>query len=160
MKKLSTWILVMFAVMFWGFRVVVTVTYQLNIDFGGIVPMNETLEIVLLFIALFSFIFIIKRKIIGGLIYLLSYGLYFGATLVSGISSLVNSTTGMNMSVTLDTFISAIGMILPILIIGDLMIDKSQIDNPKDSKTDWFFANEKFDREKDDRDDGNNYRTM
>ena len=158
MKKLSTWILVMFAVMFWGFRIIVTITHQLNIDFGGIVPINENLEIVLLFIVLFSLIFIVKRKLIGGLIYLLSYGLYFGTSLVTGITALINGET--NMMLALNTFISSIGIILPILIIGDLMLDKNRQDNPKDSKTDWFFANEKFDREKDDRDDSNNYRTM
>ncbi len=160
MKKLSTWLLVMFSVMFWALRVIVALTYQLNVDFAGIVPANELLEIALLFIALFSLIFIVKRKIIGGLIYLLSYGLYFGTSLVSGIQILIGSETGMDMTVALNTFISGIGVILPLLVVGDMMLDRSRMDNPKDKKTDWFYANEQFDRKKDDRDDNNNYRTM
>ena len=46
MKNFSTWLLACFMVMFWAFRVVVTLMAQLNQDFGGIVPINETLEII------------------------------------------------------------------------------------------------------------------
>ena len=69
MKNLSTWLLVMFMGMFWIFRVVVAVTYQMGIDFGGIRPLNMNFEIILLFLTLICMIFIVKRKIIGALIY-------------------------------------------------------------------------------------------
>ena len=52
MKNFSTWLLVMFMAMFWLFRVVVAVTYEMNIDFGGIQPLNQTMEIILLFLVL------------------------------------------------------------------------------------------------------------
>ena len=38
MKNFSTWLLVLFMIMFWVFRVIVALMYQLHLDFGGIVP--------------------------------------------------------------------------------------------------------------------------
>ena len=43
---------------------------------------------------------------------------------------------------------------------ADVNVNKDKKDNPKDKKTDWFYKNEQFDREKDERADKNNYRTM
>ena len=63
MKNLSTWLLVMFMAMFWVFRIVVAVTYELGIDFGGITPLNTNLEIILLFLTLLCMVLVIKRKI-------------------------------------------------------------------------------------------------
>ena len=40
------------------------------------------------------------------------------------------------------------------------LFDKNRKANPKDKKTDWFYNNKDFDREKDDRADTNNYRTL
>ena len=160
MKNFSTMILIIFSIIFWIFRVIVAFTYQLNIGFAGIIPANETVEIALLFITLLSILLIVKRKIIGGLIYLVSHGLYFGTSLVLGLQILINDGKGMVMSGALNTFAAAIGLLLPLLILGDLMLDRSRMDNPKNKQTDWFYKNQQFDRKKDDRDDNNNYRTM
>ena len=73
MKNFSTWMLVMFMAMFWFLRVIIAVTYELNIDFGGLEPFNETMEIILLFVVLLCMILIVKRKLVGALIYLLSW---------------------------------------------------------------------------------------
>lgn len=163
MKNFSTWLLVMFMVMFWVFRIIVAVTYELGADFGGIEPFNQTMEIILLFVVLVCMLLIIKRKIIGALIYLLAYGIYFGSDLVTGITTLVTATSDVNassMGLYLNTFISLIGIIIPVAILLDLLLDKNRKANPKDKKTDWFFNNEQFDRKMDDRADKNNYRTM
>ena len=77
MKKFSTWLLVMFMVIFWILRIIVTLSYEMKWDFGGLVPLNINMEIPLLFIALLCMILVVKRKIIGALLYLLSYGMYF-----------------------------------------------------------------------------------
>ena len=54
MKNFSTWLLACFMVMFsWAFRAIVTLMAELHQDFGGIVPLNKTLEIILLFVVLY-----------------------------------------------------------------------------------------------------------
>ena len=161
MKNFSTWLLVMFMVMFWIFRIIVTLAGQLNWNFGGFMPLNEKLEIILLFVVLICIVLIVKRKIIGGLIYLLSYGMYFGIDLYNNIQNMLIPQSGFTIQLNIytNTIISLIGMIIPIAILIDLLADKSRKNNPKDSKTDWFFQNEKFDRKMDERADKNNYRT-
>jgi hypothetical protein len=163
MKNFSTWMLVMFMAMFWGFRIIVAVTYELGADFGGIEPFNQTMEIILLFVVLVCMLFIIKRKMIGALIYLLAYGMYFGTNLITGITTLTTASSDINISnvgLYLNTFISLIGIAIPIAVLFDLLLDKNRKANPKDKKTDWFYNNEQFDRKMDDRADKNNYRTL
>ena len=121
------------------------------------------MEIVLLFVVLVCMLFIIKRKMIGALIYLLAYGMYFGTSLITSITALTASTveiTASNMGNYLNTFVSLIGVAIPIAVLFDLLLDKNRKANPKDKKTDWFYKNEKFDREMDERADKNNYRTL
>ncbi len=163
MKNFSTWMLVMFAVMFWLLRIIIAVTYELGIDFGGIVPFNQTMEIILLFVVLVCMLFIVKRKMIGALIYLLAYGMYFGTNLLTGITTLATASSEISLSsagLYLNTIISLFGIIIPVAILLDLLLDKNRKAHPKDKKTDWFYNNEQFDREIDERADKNNYRTM
>jgi len=54
MKNFSTLMLVMFMAMFWILRIVVAFAYELGMDFGGIQPFNQTMEIILLFVVFFS----------------------------------------------------------------------------------------------------------
>lgn len=159
MKNLSTWLLVMFMAMFWAFRIVVAFTYELGIDFGGITPLNMNLEIILLFVTLLCMVLVIKRKIIGALIYLLGYGMYFGVDLYNNIMPMLQ---GQELAITtyLNTFISFIGMIIPIAVLFDLLADSNRKAHPVDKKTDWFYKNEDYDRKLDDRADKNNYRTL
>ena len=108
-------------------------------------------------------ILIVKRKIIGRLIYLLAYGMYFGGDLVIGLNNMFaesSNITASNLGIYLNTFVNLIGVIIPIAILFDLLMDKNRKANPKDKKTDWFYNNKDFDREKDDRADTNNYRTL
>lgn len=163
MKNFSTWMLVMFMGLFWILRIAVAVSYEMGTDIGGITPLNPTMEIVLLFLVLVCMILIVKRKIVGSLIYLLAYGMYFGGDLVTGLNNIfsesINITTS-NMGMYLNTFVDLIGIVIPIAILFDLLMDKNRKANPKDKKTDWFYNNKDFDREKDDRADTNNYRTL
>ena len=158
MKNFSTWLLVMFMGLFWLFRIVVALMTQVDEDFMGIVAFNETIEIILLFVVILCMILIVKRKIVGGLIYLLSYGMYFGPNLIDKAMSMMqgNTLTGGDY---LTVFVSLIGIIIPLAVMIDLLADKNRKAHPKDNKTDWFYANEQFDRKTDDRDDKNNYRT-
>ena len=165
MKNFSTWLLACFMVMFWAFRVIVTLMAQLNQDFGGIVPINETLEIILLFVTLVCIILVVKRKLVGALIYLLIYGLYFGTDVFNGISMMISNSSSESASILpatsfINLFVSFIGVILPIAVLLDMLVDKGRKNHPKDKKTDWFYTNEQFDRKLDDRADKNNYRTL
>ena len=161
MKNLSTWLLAMFMVMFAGFRVIVTITNQQGEPFAGLVVENIVLEIALIFLTLLCLILVVKRKLIGALIYLLSYGMYFGTTLVNGIITMTqNSYVITDVSTYLNVFIALIGIALPLAILFDMLVDKGRKANPKDKKTDWFYKNKDFDRNLDDRADKNNYRTL
>ena len=152
MKKFSTWLIVMFMVMYWIFRVVIAFTDSLNIDIG-ITPMDASAEVILLFISLVSIVLIANRKMLGGVIYLLTYGTYFGIDIYNSLLEGTSIAYG-------NAFFSLIGIILPIAAIFDLLFDKAAKGNPKNDKTDWFYKNKDYDREMDERADKNNYRTL
>ena len=157
MKNFSTWMLVMVMVMFWVFRVIVAVMPEFGTTLGGIAPLNQNLEIILSFVVLVCIVLIVRRKLIGALIYLLAYGMYFGVDVINNIQTVLN---GASMETALNVYISIIGIILPIAVLADLLLDKGRKANPKDKKTDWFYNNEQFDRKLDERSDKNNYRTL
>ena len=158
MKNFSTWLLVMFIVMFWIYRIVVAVTAELAIDFGGVIPMDMNTEVLLLFIVLLCLIFIIKRKIIGAVMYAIAYDLFFGMFLLKNLSEIINGTVTLSNS--MNAFVSLIGVILPLAVLFDLLLDKNRKANPVDKKTDWYYKDDKYDREMDERADKNNYRTL
>ena len=164
MKKFSTWLIVMLVAIFWGFRIIVMLTSELGMNFGGFEPLNKQAEIILLFVTLACIILIVKRKIVGALIYLLSYGMYFGVNLFDAINMILSmgmeENTLSSISVYANAFSSLIGIALPIAVLFDMLLDKNQENNPKDNKTDWFYNNKEFDRKLDEREDKNNYRTL
>ena len=49
MKKLSSWLIVMFILMFWLFRVIVAITGSMGLEFVT-KPINNNVEIILLFV--------------------------------------------------------------------------------------------------------------
>lgn len=158
MKNFSTWMLVIFMAMFWLFRLLVAIMPEFGTTLGSFVPLNSQLEIILSFVVLVCMVLVIKRKLVGGLIYLIAYGMYFGVDLYNNLNSIINGTLGAEN--TLTSFVSFLGIILPIAVLLDLIVDKGRKINPKDKKTDWFYKNEQFDREYDERADKNNYRTL
>ena len=159
MKNFSTWLLACFMVMYWVFRIMVALMAQLHQDFF-IVPINETMEIVLLFVVLVCLVLVVKRKIVGALIYLLAYGMYFGTDIMTKITTLIDGSSQLGLNDYTALIISLIGIILPIAVLLDLLADKNRKAHPKDKKTDWFYKNEAYDRKLDDRADKNNYRTL
>ena len=160
MKNFSTWILVMFMVMFWILRIIVAISAQFNWDIAGMVPLNQQMEIILLFVVLICLILVVKRKLVGGLIYLLAYGIYFGVDVANNIQTIVETIEGADVGIYINLFMSIVGIILPIAVLLDLIADKNRKNHPKDKKTDWFYTNEQFDRQLDERADKNNYRTL
>ena len=160
MKNFSTWLLACFMIKFWAFRAIVTLMAELHQDMGGIVPLNKSLEIILLFVVLVCIVLVVKRKMVGALIYLLSYGMYFGTDILKNINIIIEAEGQLPATTFMNIFISFIGIILPIAVLLDMLVDRNRKNNPKDKKTDWFYKNEKFDRQLDERADKNNYRTL
>lgn len=161
MKNFSTCLLVLFMIMYWMIRVVVALGAELKWDLNGLEPLNMQIEVGLLFLTLVCIILVAKRKIVGGLIYLLSYGMYYGTFVVNNLETLQNAVEGgVDINLYMQLFVSLIGIILPIAVMLDLLADKNRKAHPKDKKTDWFYDNEQFDRKMDERADKNNYRTL
>ncbi|MCI8397027.1 MAG: hypothetical protein HFJ52_05195 [Clostridia bacterium] len=150
MKNLTTYLFVIFMIMFWIFRIIVAFCYNLGIDFIT-EPTDLTFEIILLFLTFLSIILVIKRSTLGGIIYIIGNGLYFGTTIFNAITS----ETQMNYS---DIIFSALGILLPILVLFDLLLDQNRKAHPVDKKTDWFYKNKDFDRQYDERADRNQYK--
>lgn len=155
MRSVTSYLLVMFMVMFWIFRIIVAFTATMGIN-TGFVPMDMNMEIILLFVTIPCMLLVAKRKLLGAILYLLVYGAYFGVdmyNIVMGIMS--GSTTLVEYSRALTSFI---GIVIPIAVFFNMLVDKSRMANPVDKKTDWFYKNKQFDRKLDERIDKNQYR--
>lgn len=158
MKNLSSWLITIFVMMYWLFRVVVAITGSMDMDFI-VSPINTNIEIALLFVVLICIPFIFKRKLLGAIVYLGAYGWYFGRGLIENVIKIINNET-LSMQTYTDMFFALIGVALPILVLFDILLDKTRMKNPTDKKTDWFYKNEQYDRKLDERADKNNYRTL
>ena len=159
MKKSSTYLLVMFMVVFWIIRIIITLASELGKDFMGVTPINEGFEIAILFATLLCLILVVKRKMLGSLLYLTLHAIYFGGDVTEKLNIMAQNEP-LTVAQSTDLIFSMIGIILPLAVLIDLLLDKNRKNNPKDKKTDWFYKNEDFDRKLDDRADKNNYRTM
>ena len=157
MKNLSSWLIAMFAFMFWAFRVIATVMYSIGSEFVA-VPDNMTMEIVLLFVTFICICFIAKRNLLSACIYLAAHGLYYGYYLYQNIMSIVSGAGSMDSYLSL--LIALVGVIIPLAAFFDVLLDKNRKAHPVDKQTDWFYKNKEFDREVDERADRNQYRTM
>ncbi len=144
-----SYLITMFVAMFWVFRVAVAYTYSMGINFIT-VPMDLTVEIIILFITLFSFIFIIKRNIFGAIIYFATYSWYFGTCLYNGITlGNVNA---------FDMFIAFVAIVIAILNLIDILLNKNRTKVGSDYNSGWFYKDKKFDRNFDERVDKNQYK--
>lgn len=157
MQKFSTWMVLSLDVMFWILRIIATLTDTMAIDFM-IKPIDVNMEIIMIFVALISFVLIAKRKFLGAVIYMIGYFGYFGVALVNNLQKM--TTTGGSVNDYGTVMFSLVGVALPIFTFLDLLLDKNRQLHPTDKKTDWFYQDEKYDMKKDEREDKNNYRTL
>lgn len=140
MKNFSTWLLVLFMIMFWILRVVVALGAELKWDLNGLEPLNMQMEIGLLFLTLVCIILVIKRKLVGGLIYLLSYGMYYGVFVFNNLENLQNAVEGgVDINLYMQLFLSLVGIIIPVAVMLDLLADKNRKVHPKDKKQIGFM---------------------
>ena len=153
MRSVLSYLLLMFMVMFWIFRIVVAFTDTMGIDFA-FKPISINAEIILLFLVIPCVLLVGKRKLIGSILYLIIYGAYFGVDLYNIVMSVMDG----GIIDTARSMAAFIGVVLPIAVFFNLLIDKNRTANPVDKKTDWFYKNEEFDRKIDERADRNEYR--
>lgn len=156
MQKFSTWMVLSLDIVFWIVRIIATYTSAMAIDFM-ITPINLNTEIMLLFVALLCFVLIAKRKLLGVILYLVSYLGYFGVDLWNNLVLTNGQISAANY---MNVFFSFIGIALPIFTMLDWLLDKNKQLHPTDKKTDWYYTNQKYDMKKDEREDKNNYRTL
>ena len=155
MTSVFSYLITMIGGIFWLFRAAVAVTYTLGVDFP-IVPLDFATEIIILFITIIAMVLIIKRNIIGALVYFVAYGWYFGNDLYNNIMNIVNGQTGAIDY--LSVFISFVGVLIPFLTVMDIFLNKERKGSTKDKKTDWFYENEEYTRKLDERADKNQYK--
>ena len=157
MKNFSSWLIAMFAFMFWGFRLVGTTLSSIGIEFM-FTPSNMTMEIVLLFLTFICICFMVKRKLLAAIIYLLAHFMYYGPSFITHFTQVVEGTidTTQVMGMMFEFF----GLVLSIAALFDVLLDKNRKAHPTDKKTDWFYKNKDYDRKFDERADKNNYRTL
>ena len=157
MISFFSYLMTAFAFIFFALRVAVALCYTLELEIG-IVPIDFNIEIILLFVSLACLVLIIKRNIIGAVIYFGANIYYFGNDLLKNITAIVN-----NEEITINyisLFLSFLGVIIPILILIDVVFNakKERSGGLKNEKTDWFFNNKDYDREHDSRADENQYK--
>ena len=161
MANFSTWLLTIFMVMFWLFRAIVALCTQYSIDLLGIVSYNFNMEVIIAFVTLPCIILIVKRKIAGPLIYLAMYVVYFGEHLFSNIVPVMQGQVALTSSVSMNLLCDIVAIVLALFVLMDMIVDKGRKANPVDKKTDWYFKNEKYDKEleeRDKREDKNEYK--
>ena len=160
MASFSTWILTIFMIMFWLFRAIVAVCTQFSIDLLGIVAYDFNMEVIIAFATLICIILVVKRKLIGSLIYLALYGVYFGEHFITNMMILIQGQT-VTIDLSMNLISDLVGIVLALFIVLDMLVDKGRKANPIDRKTDWYFKNEKYDEElkaRDQREDKNEYK--
>ena len=160
MRSLLSWLLAFFMVMFWIFRIIVTISAQYGNTFGGFIVFNNTVEIIMLFVTLLAFVLYIRRNVLGGLIYLFGYGYYFGSYIIANAVPALIEGEALEMEVMQNTIIAMLGIILGVILVLDILVEKARRKHYSDQKTDWFFDNKDYDRKLDDRADKNQYRTL
>lgn len=149
--ELISYMVNMFAIMFWLFRVYVA----LMISGGSEIPFTTPgieMEIVVIFITLISIFMIFRRNLIFASIYLGTYFAFFtyGIALMNG-----NISTNTQL---LNAMLMILGILIALLNFLDVMFNKNRKGSTKDNKTDWFYATDKYEREFDERADRNQYK--
>ena len=141
----------MFAIMFWLFRVYVALMVSSGSEIQFTTPGLE-LEITVIFITLISIFMIFKRNLIFASIYLGTYFAFFtyGIALMNG-----NISTNKQL---LNAMVMIAGIIIALLNFLDVIFNKNRKGSTKDNKTDWFYATDKYEREYDERADRNQYK--
>lgn len=157
MRTMSNYLIIMFSVLVFIFRLIVVFTTIMGIEFM-VQSINVNFEIAYLFVMLISIILLSKNKLSGAILYLISSFAYFGPTLLSRFKYAFSSNISADTA--LEIVVSFICVVIPIFAFFIIALAKKQEKKPVDKKTDFFYKNEAYDRKYDERADKNNYRTL
>ena len=119
-------------------------------------PSNLNYEIIVLFLTLPCIVGICKRNIVFAAGYLALYATYFGNTLYLVVQNATD--VGITLINSADMLCTVIGIIIPLLIFFDILLNKNRTIGTGAKKEDWFYANEEYDRKFDERADRNQYK--
>ena len=155
MTTLFSYLLTFLAIAFWFFRAIATLLYQMDVDFFS-PPLNDQVEIAVLFATLPCILLVIKRNVIGAALYMGIYGAYFGTAMYETFIQM--KEIGITVVNTSDMLVLAVGVIIPLLTFFDVALNKHRGNFGADRKTKWFYTNEKYDRQFDERADRNQYK--
>jgi len=158
MERTSSWLISFFIIIFWVFRLIVAITTQNGSELGGFIAFDLNTEIVILFITVFSLFFIMKRKIFGGLVYIIIYCYYFGGYIINNALPQIINGNAVDMTILQNMLVSLLAIFISVFALIDLIIDKKIKNKYTDKKTDWFFNEKSTDREVDERADKNQYK--
>lgn len=150
MESIGDFLCGIFMTMYWGFRIIVTALSYLQIDFP-FTSINLNAEILLLFLTLVCIICVFKRVTIGGIIYFVAYWAYFGPDIYTRIQG------GITPDALAGVMIDFIAIILATSVVLNIIWSKTRKTSKK-KDTEWFYGEEKFDRQLDERADKNNYK--
>lgn len=155
MLSIFSYLITIFGIFFWGFRVIVSLLGALEMEFFC-QPINGGLEILILFVSVPCIIFIIKRSLVAATIYFGMYTAYFGQAVYETILQMMeNGVELVNSSV---LFVNILGVLIPLLTFLDILLNKNRRGQSGDKKTDIFYKGDRFDREYDVRADKNQYK--
>lgn len=149
MVGLISYLISFLGILFWGFRVVVVFCATMEMDFF-VTPINLNLEIAVLFVSIPCFALILKRHVGGAFVYFITFAFYFGNDLYQCVTASVGSP--------IQIAIDALGVVLPLISLIDILINRDRFGTSEDKKTVWFYGNKDFDRQFDERADRNNYK--
>ena len=156
--SIGSYLLLIFSFLFWLFRIAVCVCAQLGNVFV-VAPTNLEFEVVGLFIMLPILLWLTKRKLIPAILYLGAILIFYIQDFISGISMLFSGQTLLTSQ--LYTFgFACFAIILGIMHLISCILVGMNLGTSKERKTDWFYKNEEYDRELDERSDKNNYKFM
>lgn len=155
MKTLAHYLIVFFSFMIFIFRLIVAFTTIMGIKFI-VQATNPVLEMIYVVSVLVSAILMSKSKLSGAIIFLVGSTAYLGPTLISQLMQF--STINIDVNAGAEIFANLICLIISLFSFVIVALAKKQERKPVDKKTDFFYKNEAYDRNMDDRADKNNYR--
>ena len=134
MTSLFSYLITILGVVFWFFRAIVTLFYQLEVDFFA-TPLNVDLEIAVLFATLPCMLLVIKRNLIGATLYFAIYISYFGTALYNAVIEM--QATGVTIVNSSNLICICLGVIIPTLTFLDILINKNRKGFVSDKKTEF-----------------------
>lgn len=151
--ELYSYFCTMMAVMFWIFRLILAIAPSMSLE----IPFETTnleIEIIVLFLSIIGLIGVFKRKTFLTAIYLGVYFAFFGYEVYS-ITQGKEKIEGKDL---INVVLSISGIVIAALNFVDVLINPERKGKKRNTKTDWYYNTDKYERELDERADKNQYK--